>query len=98
MRSLFSLCAFTYLTIYAFEGVIRYGLYNVGLDNAILLRDGLVLGPTVALLIAQAFRLRIHPAYAVFAAIITLHGALAFFNLHTAVPAIYGAKLMINVL
>jgi hypothetical protein len=98
MRSLFSLCAFTYLTIYAFEGVIRYGLFNVGLDNAILLRDGLVIGPTVCLLTAQAFRFRIHPAYAVFAAIITLHGAMAFFNLGTAVPPIYGAKLLINVL
>jgi hypothetical protein len=98
MRSLFSLCAFTYLVIYAFEGVIRYGLYNVGLDNAILLRDGLVIGPTVILLAAQAFRLHIHPAYGIFAAIITLHGAMAYFNLGTAVPAIYGTKLLINVL
>jgi hypothetical protein len=98
MRSLFSLCAFSYVVLYAFEGVVRYGLFNVGLDNAILLRDGLVIGPTVILLAAQAFRLQIHPAYAVFAAIITLHGAMAYLNLGTAVPAIYGTKLLINVL
>ena len=43
MQALFNLCAISYLLIYAFEGVIRYGLYNVGHDDAILLRDGLVI-------------------------------------------------------
>jgi hypothetical protein len=98
MQFLFSLCAVVYLLIYAFEGVIRYGLYNVGMDNAILLRDGLMIGPPVLLFVVQAFRLRVHPAFAIFAAILALHGAVAAFNLHTIFPAIYGAMLLINVL
>ena len=55
MQALFSLCAVSYLLIYAFEGVIRYGLYNVGHDDAILLRDGLVMLP-----LARAVR---HPGF-----------------------------------
>jgi hypothetical protein len=98
MQALFSLCAVSYLLIYAFEGAIRYGLYNIGHDDAILLRDGLVLLPLAALLITQAFRLRVHPAFFVFAGIIGLHGLIAVLNLGTAVPAIYGTKLLVNVL
>ena len=54
--------------------------------------------PLALLLAAQAFRLRVHPAFAVFAGIVVLHGAIATFNLHTTLPAIYGAKLLVNVL
>ena len=88
MQALFSLCAVSYLLIYAFEGVIRYGLYNVGHDDAILLRDGLVMLPLAVLFATQAFRLRVHPAFFVFACIIGLHGLIATLNLGTAVPAI----------
>ena len=98
MQSLFSLCAVSYLLIYAFEGAIRYGLYNIGHDDAILLRDGLVLLPLAALFTTQAFRLRVHPAFFVFAGVIGLHGLIAVLNLGTTVPAIYGTKLMVNVL
>ena len=98
IQSLFTLCAVGYLLIYAFEGAIRYGLYNVGLDNAILLRDGLITVPLALLLVCQAFRVRVHPAFYAFACIIALHGTIAVLNLRTTVPAIYGAKLLINVL
>jgi hypothetical protein len=98
MQALFTFCAVIYLLIYAFEGVIRYGLYNVGMDNLILLRDALVTGPLAALLVAQAFRMSLHPAFFVFAAIVALHGTIAAANLHSTLPAIYGAKLLINVL
>ncbi len=98
IETLFTLCATGYLLIYAFEGAIRYGLYNIGQDNVILLRDVLVIGPLVLLLISQAFRYRVHPAFYVFGAIMALHGAVAVLNLHTTTPAIYGTKLMINVL
>jgi len=50
MQSLFTLCAAGYLLIYAFKGALRYGLYNSGLDNAILLRDGLIIAPGKPLL------------------------------------------------
>ena len=70
-------CSTVYLLIYAFEGAIRYGLYSIGKDNVILVRDGLIVGPLALLLVAQAFRLRVHPAFAVFAGIVVLHGAIA---------------------
>jgi hypothetical protein len=98
MQGLFTLCAVAYLLIYAFEGVIRYGLYSVGADSAILVRDGLIIGPLLLLLAAQAFRTRVHPAYLAFAAIVALHGLIATLNFHTVLPAVYGAKLLVNVL
>ena len=98
MRSLFTVCAASYLLIYAFEGAIRYGLYNAGLDNTILLRDGLVIVPLALLFVCQAFQVRIHPAFYAFACIVALHGTIAILNLRTTVPAIYGAKLLINML
>jgi hypothetical protein len=98
MQSLFTLCAVAYLLIYAFEGVIRYGLYSVGADSAILLRDGLIIGPLLLLLTAQAFRTRVHPAFLAFGAILALHGLVGTLNFHTTLPAIYGAKLLVNVL
>jgi hypothetical protein len=98
MQALFTLSSTVYLLIYAFEGAIRYGLYSIGKDNVILARDALIVGPLALLLAAQAFRLRVNPAFAVFAGIVMLHGAIARFNLHTILPAIYGAKLLVNVL
>ena len=98
MQTLFTFCAFSYLLIYAFEGVIRYGLYLAGADNLILLRDALVAVPLAVLFVAQTFRLSVHPAFIAFGAIVLLHGALATFNLHTTLPAVYGAKMLINVL
>ena len=98
MQALFTLCAVIYLLIYAFEGVIRYGLSSVGMDNLILLRDALVTAPLALLFVAQALRMTLHPAFFVFAAIVALHGGIAAANLHTTLPAIYGAKLLLNVL
>src|SRR5215472_5801575 len=98
MQALFTTSATIYLLIYAFEGVLRYGLYNVGQDSAILLRDGLLDVPLAVLLVTQAFRLRVHPAFFVFAGIVALHGLIITLNFHTTLPAIYGAKLLANVL
>lgn len=98
MQFLFTLCAAAYLLIYAFEGVIRYGLYNAGMDNAILLRDVLIIAPLTLLFAYQSFRIRLHPAFLAFFGIIGLHGLIAVLNLRTSVPAVYGAKLLINVL
>lgn len=98
MQSLFTVCATGYLVIYALEGAIRYGLYTVGHDQLILLRDSLIALPLLVLLTAQLFRTRIHPAVGVFTGIVAVHGAIATFNLHSALPAIYGAKLLVNVL
>ncbi len=98
MPAVFGFCALLYLSIYAFEGPIRYALYNVALGDAISLRDGLMIMPIVLLLVKQAFRFRVHPAFFIFAGIVLLHGMLATANLHTPLPAIYGAMLLLNVL
>jgi hypothetical protein len=98
MQRLFTVAVVVYIMIYAFEGAVRYGLYSVGHDDAILLRDLLMVVPLALLFVAQALRGRLHPAFAVFAAVIAVHGAIAIFNLGSYVPAIYGAKLLINVL
>lgn len=98
MRRLFTFCALAYLLVYAFEGAIRYGLSLVGADSAILARDGLVVVPLAVLLIYQAFRTKIHPAFFAFAAIVGLHGMISTLNFHTTLPAVYGIKLMLPVL
>jgi F0F1-type ATP synthase assembly protein I len=98
MQSLFALCAVVYLLIYAFEGVIRYGLYNIGASSAILLRDGLILVPLLALLSTQVSRTRVHPAYFAFGAIVALHGSVSLLNFHNVLPPIYGAMLLLPVL
>src|SRR6185437_4713990 len=98
MQAIFTFCTISYIIVYAFEGAIRYGLFSVGADSLILARDGLIVVPIVLLLIYQGFRTRVHPAFFAFAAIVGLHGLIATLNFHTSLPAIYGAKLMINVL
>jgi hypothetical protein len=98
MPVLFGFCALLYLSIYAFEGPIRYALYSVGLSDAILLRDGLMILPIVLLVLKQVFRFRVHPAFFIFAGIVALHGVLSTANLHTPLPAVYGAMLLLNVL
>jgi hypothetical protein len=98
MPALFGFCALLYLSIYAFEGPVRYALHNVGLSDAISLRDGLIVLPIVLLLLKQAFRVRVHPAFFIFVGIVVLHGLLATANLHTPLPAIYGAMLLLNIL
>lgn len=98
LEKLFNVAAVIYILIYAGEGVVRYGLYNIGHDDAILLRDLLLVVPLGLLFATQVLRGRVHPAFAVFAAIVTVHGAIAVFNLGSTVPAIYGARLLINCL
>jgi len=98
MARLFSFGAVIYLLIYAFEAAIRWGLFSVGMDNAILARDALIMVPLAILFVAQCFRLRVHPAFWVFAVIIALHGLIATLVFRTTIPAIYGAKMLVNVL
>jgi hypothetical protein len=98
MRRMFVACGVVYITIYAFEGPIRYGLNLLGADAAIFVRDGLLILPVAALLTAQAFRLRVHPAYIVFAAVIAVHGGLMYANLHSWQAVVYGAKILIGTL
>jgi hypothetical protein len=98
MARLFTVCVAMYLLIYVLEGPVRYALYNVGASSAILLRDGLILGPLLALLVIQATRGRVHPAYFAYGAIVALHGIVSTLNFHNIIPAGYGAMLLAPVL
>lgn len=96
MAFLFSAAGLAYVLAYAFEGVLRYGLYLTGASSLILLRDALLVLPLLWLAIAQAKNLRVHPAYFVFFGIILVHGAIIYANVGDTTPAIYGIKLLIG--
>ena len=98
MQTLFTFCVIIYVLMYATEAVIRYGLFFIGMDQAILLRDLLLILPLALLFVTQSIRGRVHPAFAVFVAVIAVHGTVAALNLRTHLPVLYGAKLLVNVL
>ncbi len=98
MRRIFLICGVAYVLIYAFEGVVRYGLNMVGADSAIFLRDALLIAPLALLLTVQAFRLRVHPAFFVFAAVVAVHGGLMYVNLHSFDAVAYGVKILVGTL
>jgi hypothetical protein len=52
-------CIMIYIMIYAFESPVRYVLYLVHLDTLILLRDGLLIGPLVLILLHDFMHRRI---------------------------------------
>ncbi len=98
MRRLFVLCALLFIGVYACEAPIRYGLNTVRADDMIFVRDFLLVVPLAVLLVSQAFAFRIHPAYWAFLAVIVVHGSISYFNFHTTVAAVYGAKFLIPLL
>ena len=98
MRRLFVLCGLLFIGIYAAEAPIRYGLNSVRGDDLIFVRDFLLVVPLAVLFVSQAFSFRIHPVYWLFLAIVALHGSISYFNFHTSVAAVYGAKFLIPLL
>ncbi len=98
MKRLFTICGCLYIAIYAFEGVVRWGLNAVGANSAIFVRDALFALPVTALLVAQAFRLRVHPAFLVFFAVVAVHGAMMYLNMHTSEAVVYGVKILMPIL
>jgi len=98
IATLFVLSAIVYIGIYALEGPIRYLLYLEGKDNFIFARDALMMGPLALLAAADAFRLRIHPAFPAFALLAAFHGLILIGTVHSVVGAAYGLKIVINLL
>ncbi len=95
------LCAFCgvlYLGIYALEAPARYGLYLAGQDSLILLRDGLILGPLLALCMAHAAQLRVHPAFAAFGIAMGFHGLVLMGTMGSPLGVAYGVKVLVNLL
>ncbi|HEX3405377.1 MAG TPA: hypothetical protein VHT74_34135 [Acetobacteraceae bacterium] len=98
MRKLFLLAATLFVLVYAFEAPLRYGLNAIGKDDAIFVRDFLLIVPLVLLFIRQYMRGAIHPAYWVFAIIVAVHGSVGYLNFHSLVPPVYGAKFLLPLL
>ena len=89
---------YIYIFVYSFEGVVRWLLNMVHGDSLIFVRDVLIDLPLLGILIHQALRRSIHPAFLVYFFVIALHGAVMYVNLHALVAVVYGAKLFTSML
>lgn len=98
LAALFIAAALAYLAIYAVEAPVRFALYWAGKDQFILARDLLIFAPLTALLVVQAMRLRIHPAFLVAGVLLAFHGMVLMGTMHSFVGALYGVKIVINIL
>jgi hypothetical protein len=98
LAALFTISALAYLTIYALEAPIRFGLLWAGKDQFILARDFLIFGPLGALLVAQGLRLRLHPAFLVAGILIAFHGLVFMGTIRSVIGLLYGVKIVINIL
>ncbi len=96
--TLFAICAGFYLMIYSTEAVIRYGLYLIGKDSLILIRDMLMVAPMFFLAASQAFRLQLHAAFMVWATLMAFHAMVLIGTVGSPEGAVYGAKVLMNLL
>jgi len=97
LARVFMLCGMIYLGIYVLEAVVRYGLYLVGKDSLILLRDGLMAGPLLLLCAAQGIReRRMNPVLALGGVLLAFHALILVGNVGSVMGAVYGAKIMLN--
>lgn len=96
--TVFAVCGILYLWIYALEAPIRYGLFLVGKDSLILLRDGLIIGPLAFLCAAQAMRLRLHAMFLLSGCLLAFHGLVLMGTVGSFPGAVYGAKVLMNLL
>lgn len=97
LARVFTLCGMIYLGIYVLEAVVRYGLYLVGKDSLILLRDGLMAGPLLLLCAAQGIReRRMNPVLALGGVLLAFHALILVGNVGSVMGAVYGAKIMLN--
>ncbi len=96
--TVFAICGILYLWIYAVEAPIRYGLFLVGKDSLILLRDGLIIGPLAFLCAAQAMRLQLHAIFLLSGCLLAFHGLVLMGTVGSFSGAVYGAKVLMNLL
>jgi hypothetical protein len=95
---MFLFCGLTYLAIYAVEAPIRYGLYLAGKDNLILVRDSLIFGPLVVLLVARALRLSFPRVFIVAGVLLLFHGMVLIGTVGSFTGVAYGVKILVNLL
>jgi hypothetical protein len=97
LARVFTQCGMIYLGIYVLEAVVRYGLYLVGKDSLILLRDGLMAGPLLLLCAAQGIMVRrMNPVLALGGMLLAFHALILVGNVGSVMGAVYGAKIMLN--
>jgi hypothetical protein len=94
----FTFCMGVYLGIYALEAPIRYGLFLAGKDSLILVRDSLIIAPLFFLAAAQSLRLQLHAGFVIWAVVMAFHAMVLVGTVGSPVGAVYGAKVLINVL
>lgn len=87
-----------YLTIYAFEGPIRYLLLQLGLDDIILLRDAMLALLLVPLFFSREQGSLARASLAWFLAILGLHGLIIYANFHEASVIAYAMKEFLPIL
>jgi len=98
LAAFFTFCMAVYLSIYSLEAPIRYGLFLAGKDSLILVRDGLILAPLFCLAASQSLRLQLHAGFVVWGAIMLFHAMVLIGTVGSPKGAIYGAKVLINLL
>lgn len=94
----FVFCTACYLGIYATEAVIRFGLYLIGKDSLILVRDVLIIAPLFFLAASQSLRLQLNGAYGLFALLLLFHAMVLVGTTGSLSGALYGAKVLMNLL
>ncbi len=94
----FTFCMAVYLSIYSLEAPIRYGLFMVGKDSLILMRDGLIIAPLFFLAASQSLRLQLHAGFVVWAVIMAFHAMVLVGTVGSPEGAVYGAKVVMNLL
>lgn len=98
MQAILKYSLFIYLMFYACESLIRFGLYKIGADALIFVRDIIIIVPILILFLNQLLKKQLHPAFYIFAFVIGLHGLVMVLNIGNIVTVIYSAKVLITLL
>jgi hypothetical protein len=98
MQRLLTLAICIYCAIYAFEGVVRYGLNLVGADSLIFLRDVALVVPLIFVGAHQFLTRKLHSAFLIYFFIVLVHGLVFLANFQLLPPALLGAKVFLSTL
>ncbi len=99
MQALVYFSLAVYFGFYVFEGPVRYILNMFGADSLIFIRDIILATPLLLIIfIRQFISKNLHPAFIVFAVIISIHGLISYINIGNPFVIGYCVKLLITML
>lgn len=98
LQKALAFAALFYITVYAFESPIRFGLSKVGADPLIFLRDALLFGVLGGVFVIQAARRSLHPAFFIYVFVVGFHGLIMILNIGSYPAVIYSAKMLLSLL